>query len=131
MKPTFFTSKLFRRCLIAQFVLAVIIFTYAALMPSDQVTVNQSDTVLHVVGNFLLLTSAWLAFQTRISLHSLFALILPYSLFVEYAQVFTASRSYDVQDLLANAGGLIIALAFCYLLELFYKYYTRSKIIQN
>lgn len=116
----------YKRLRAAQFFLAIAIFTCAALMPGDAVQINQSDLALHTLGNFLLLTSAWVAFGHRFNLHTLFALTLPYSLLMEYAQLFVPSRQLDAHDALANTAGLLLALLFCHCLIWIGKRYSRK-----
>ena len=98
-----------------QFVVAVCIFTYAALMPASVLKTEQADSTLHFVGNFLLFLSAWLACYGRFNIGILLLALVPYSLTIELTQWLAPSRFVDSRDMLANglglATGAVVALA--------------------
>ena len=90
----------------AQFVIALVIFCYAALSPSPQLIGQHSDTSMHFVGNVLLTLSAWLAVWGRLSILKVMLCLLPFSLGIELAQYFAPGRMVDVKDMLMNTAGL-------------------------
>ncbi len=102
-----FRSRLFVWTRISQFVVALCIFTLAALMPSDFVKTQQPDKIMHFVGNALLFLSAYLAWGVRLKLWLLTLMLIPYSIMIEASQWFTASRHMDVNDAAANISGLV------------------------
>ncbi len=94
---------------------AVCVFTYAALMPASMLRTEQADSTLHFVGNFLLFLSAWLACYGRFNIGVVLLGLVPYSLAIELAQWLAPSRFVDSRDMLANglglATGAVVALA--------------------
>lgn len=100
---------------VGQFVVAVCVFTYAALMPASMLRTEQADSTLHFVGNFLLFLSAWLACYGRFNIGVVLLGLVPYSLAIELAQWLAPSRFVDSRDMLANglglATGAVVALA--------------------
>lgn len=106
-----------RNLRVGQFVVAMCIFTYVALMPADTIIVPPSDITLHFVGNFLLFLSAWLAGYGRFSSWVLLLLLVPYSLLVELAQWLAPNRFVDSRDMLFNMLGLVTGLAVAIVLD--------------
>lgn len=102
---------------VGQFVLAVCIFTYAALMPASVLQTRGTDTLLHFSGNVLLFLSAWLAGYGRISVWLMFAMLVPYSLLIEMAQLLTPSRVTNGGDMLTNTLGLLTGLIIAYIAD--------------
>ncbi len=102
---------------ISQFILALAIFTFAALMPGTYVPTVSSDHSLHFVGNTLLFLSASAAFIGRTKLGILALLLAPYSLLIEASQWLTPSRQMDIQDAIANMAGLAVGYLLAHLAE--------------
>lgn len=100
-----------------QFPLAIIIFTYYALLPGTQIHLATSDKVTHFLGNATLYLSAWVALAGRYRLLLLIALLIPYSLFIELCQYFSPGRTVDTKDMVANVCGLWMGFCLAYLLE--------------
>lgn len=100
-----------------QFPLAIIIFTYYALMPGNQVHLAYSDKITHFAGNATLYLSAWVALGGRYRLLLLICLLIPYSLFIELCQHFSPGRAVDIKDMVANVCGLWMGFCAAYLLE--------------
>lgn len=100
-----------------QFVLALIIFAYAALTSSPQMGVEYSDSTLHFVGNFLLIMSAFVATYGRFKLWLLVAFLVPYSLLIELSQYFAPQRHVDIRDLAANFMGLGTGFAAAFVIQ--------------
>ncbi len=92
---------------VGQFVIAVCIFTYMALMPASMLKTQQADSTLHFIGNFLLFLSAWLACYGRFNIGLLLLALVPYSLTIELLQWLAPSRFVDSRDMLANGLGLL------------------------
>lgn len=98
---------------VAQFIVAVAIFTGLALMPQRYIqTVPTSDSYLHFVGNFLLFCSAWVAWHRRTKITILIVLLVVYSVAIELAQWLTPSRYVDKSDIAANMLGLLTGYVF-------------------
>lgn len=100
---------------IAQFILAVVVFCYAALSPSPQLLTQHSDSSMHFVGNVLLYLSAWLALWGRISIVKLAFCLFPFSGLIEMAQYFSPGRVVDIKDLLMNTAGLCTGAVIAFL----------------
>lgn len=114
---TLLHSRWFAYIRIAQFALAMVIFTCAALMPSVYVTPDYKDHTLHLIGNALLILSAFVATFGRFKLRLLILFLLPYSLLIELSQWFTPSRQVDLHDIYANLAGLTIGYVISLALE--------------
>lgn len=112
-----FQTRTFQWLRILQFVGALCVFSFAALMPSSYVNVHHSDSSMHFLGNMLLFLSAALACYGRIRLPALLILLLPYSLAIEFAQWLTPSRQVDPRDMFVNVLGLVTGLGVVYGLE--------------
>lgn len=111
-------SRLFRAVRIGQFLLAVLVFTTFALMPTRYVQeIPSSAPTLHFIGNFLLFCSAWAAWFGRTKLGLLILLLVPYSVAIELAQWLTPNRQVDQYDLFANIAGLGAGYLFALALE--------------
>lgn len=110
-------KPLTRNLRVGQFVIAVCVFTYVALMPASAITAPQSDVTLHFIGNFLLFLSAWLAGYGRFNAWTLLLLLVPYSLLIELAQWLAPSRFVDSRDMLFNMLGLATGLATAVVLD--------------
>lgn len=100
-----------------QFPLAILIFTYFALLPGNQVHLAYSDKFTHFVGNATLYLSAWVALGGRYRLLLLISLLIPYSLFIELCQYFSPGRSVDGRDMVANVSGLWIGFCIAFILQ--------------
>ena len=97
-----------------QFVLAVCIYLGLLLIKSPPVSnVDLNDSTLHFVGNFLLFSSAWVAFGTNLSSIKILLLCIPFALAGEFAQHFVAERTVDPKDAMANLLGLFLAFVVC------------------
>lgn len=111
-------SPFFRFVRVAQFVVAVAIFTGLALMPQRHIqTLPASDGYLHFVGNFLLFCSAWVAWHKRTKIAILIVLLVVYSVAIELAQWLTPSRYVDKSDIVANILGLLTGYVFALVAE--------------
>ncbi len=111
-------SQLFRVLRVAQFVIALLVFTLFALMPSRYVQeIPSSAPTLHFVGNLLIFASAWVAWRHRCRLGLLLIILIPYSILVELAQGLTPSRQVDPLDLIANFCGLFVGIIVAWGLE--------------
>ncbi len=100
----------------SQFPLAIVIYIFFALVPNPQayVKVTYSDLALHALGNFLLITSAWLCALDRLRpLWWALMVALPFSFVVEVSQALTTTRTPDYRDLVANFGGLLAGFSVC------------------
>ncbi|MEY4590500.1 MAG: hypothetical protein RL497_2576 [Pseudomonadota bacterium] len=104
-----------------QFPLALVIFTYYALLPGTQIHLTSSDKITHFLGNATLYLSAWVALGGRFRLLLLISLLIPYSLFIELCQYFSPGRKVDIKDMVANICGLWMGFCLAYLLELIAK----------
>ncbi len=100
-----------------QFMVALVIFCYAALSPSPQLIGQHSDTSMHFVGNVLLCLSAWLALWGQLSIFKLILCLLPFSLSIELAQFFSPGRMVDLKDMMVNVTGLGMGAVVAWLVE--------------
>jgi len=100
-----------------QVLVAVFIFFYAALMPADGSPNTIHPLILHLMGNFLLLGSTWLALFHKLSPTVLLLACGMLSIAAELAQSFTDTRISDPVDFGANALGLLLAYCLCQLIE--------------
>lgn len=115
----FLRSRPFRWLRIVQFLAAISLFSYAVLMPAEQVRVlDKPDWVMHFLGNLLLFMSASVAFYGRLRIPLLILFLLPYSLLLELAQRYAPGRSVDPRDMVYNLAGLTAGLLIVYFLEL-------------
>lgn len=120
-------TRFFQWVRIVQFVAALCIFSYAALMPAQYVgALNQPAWSLHFLGNMLLFLSASVACYGRVKIAALVVLLLPYSILIELAQRFMPGRFFDTQDLLFNFLGLITGFLVASLLELLWHRIDRA-----
>ncbi len=110
-------TRAFQWLRVLQFILALGIFSFAALMPNTYVPGQHSDTSLHFLGNLLLFLSAAVACYGRIRMTTLLVLLLPYSIAIELAQGLTPSRQVDPKDMLINVIGLLLGCTLVYLVE--------------
>lgn len=111
-------TRTFHWLRIVQFIIALSIFSYAALMPAKYATsLNQPDWSLHFLGNLLLFMSASVACYGRLKIALLVVLLLPYSLLIELAQHYMPGRFVDTRDMLFNFLGLLAGLVIVSLLE--------------
>ncbi len=114
----FLRSSTFRWLRILQFLVAIIVFSYAVLMPASQVqSLNKPDWLMHFCGNLLLFMSASVAFYGRLRIPLLIFFLLPYSLLLELAQRYAPGRSVDPRDMLYNLAGLTTGLLIVYIME--------------
>lgn len=122
-------TRFFSVLRVSQFLLAVLIFTVFALMPSSYVAeLPASAPSMHFVGNFLLLTSAWVAWHGRTKLLFLVILLVPYSIMIELAQWLTPSRTVDKYDLAANMAGLFAAFCCALIMENIWRQLVRKYV---
>lgn len=91
-----------------QFGLALMIFFYAALMPSGSAPPTFPPALLHLVGNILLAISAGVAFFPWLRIRGLLGFTLVISLLAELGQSFTSTRVTDPADIATNIVGLCI-----------------------
>jgi VanZ like family len=116
---TFLFSPFFTWIRRLQFPLAIIIFTYYALLPGNQIHLAYSDKITHFAGNATLYLSAWVALGGRYRLLLLISLLVPYSLVIELCQRFSPGRTVDFKDMVANVSGLWMGFLIAYVLEKF------------
>ncbi len=102
---------------ISQFVAAVVIFFYAALMPADNSPSAVHPFLLHLLGNALLLGSTWVALAGKHSLTKIFVICAGLSAMAELAQSLTSSRTTDPIDFVANGLGLLLTYYLCWFIE--------------
>lgn len=102
---------------VAQFFVALALFTYLALMPATYIPTAHSDHTLHFVGNILLFLSASVAAHGRMKLGILILLLVPYSMLIEVAQWLSPSRQVDSADIVANMLGLICGFIIVHTVE--------------
>lgn len=114
---SFLVSPLFTWIRRLQFPLAIVIFTYYALLPGTQVHLVLTDKTTHFLGNATLYLSAWVALGGRFRLLLLISLLIPYSLFIELCQHFSPGRTVDWRDMVANVCGLWMGFCLAYGLE--------------
>ena len=101
-----------------QLVAAIIIFAFAALATfPDDGSKGIPMPVLHIIGNILLLLSAWVALFNKMPLRQILGFIIPYSVVIELMQGFTETRTVDHLDLVANFIGLFIAYGIILFLQ--------------
>lgn len=106
--------RLFQLCV------AVGIFFYAGLSPFDP---NQHPTLpptaLHLIGNFLLMCSLWLALVFRLPFYALVLTAIVLSVGCEMSQSFTQSRHTNAWDFFCNLVGIGIGAVLCYIFQRF------------
>ena len=113
----FIKSRFFSYLRFLQFFAAIVIFTFAALMPQKYLAgVHATDSSLHFLGNVLLFLSASLALYKKLRFTTLVVLLLPYSVAIELAQWLTPARQVDPKDIFNNIAGLVTGLLIVYCL---------------
>lgn len=110
-------NQLVFRLRVFQFILALAIFTFAALMPSGYVPAVGSDHSLHFVGNILLFLSASAALLRRAKLGLIALVLAPYSLLIEASQWLTPNRQVDIADAGVNLTGLAVGWLLALLVD--------------
>jgi VanZ family protein len=87
-----------------------------SLMPASYVTeISSSDKLLHTLTYFILMI--WFAGLYRREQHWVVAMLLfALGLALDLAQATTDSRSFDLADVAANAGGILVAFALAWFL---------------
>lgn len=87
-----------------------------SLIPGEYLEgISIRDKVMHALAYFLLML--WFAGLYRRERYWLVALALfAFGLALDVAQAGTSSRSYDLADVAANAGGILVGLALAWLL---------------
>lgn len=113
----FLKSRSFFWLRISQFIIALCIFTGAALLPGNKLPDIPSDQTLHFFGNTLLFLSASVAFMGRTKLGILVLLLVPYSLLIEMSQSLSPGRQVDIHDVWANLAGLAVGYLLAHLCE--------------
>jgi VanZ family protein len=88
-----------------------------SLIPGEYLEgISIRDKVLHALAYFLLMF--WFAGLFRRGRHWIVAIaIFLFGLALDVAQAGTSSRSYDLADVAANAGGILLALALAWFLS--------------
>ena len=114
-----FTGKVFVFARMLQFLIALSIYCFFALVPNPQtyVKVHYSDLFLHGLGNFLLVLSTWLVIAGRNQPWLVLVVALPFSLVVELAQGLTDQRTVDHRDMIANFAGIGVGFIVCLVLQ--------------
>lgn len=110
-------SRLFLYIRLGQFILALAIFAFFALMPGKYVPNVSSDKTMHFLGNMLLMLSACIALMGRMKLGVLLLMLIPYSLLLEAGQWFAPGRQVDLKDVVANMLGLGTGYVLSHLIE--------------
>lgn len=115
----FLKSRLFLCLRIGQFLLALAVFAFVALVPGDYIKdISTTDKSMHFIGNVLLMLSACVALMGRMKLVVLLLLLTPYSLLIEAGQWLSPGRHVDIKDVGANMAGLIAGYLLAHLIEL-------------
>lgn len=117
--------NLFRRL---QLFTAIVI--YLSLILSDNPNINAqsfSDKSLHILGNFLLFGSLWVALGDRLKLWQILVTACIFSSIAESAQSLTLSRTTDPADFLANFAGALLGYALCRAMNSIYIRYQRNQ----
>ncbi len=104
----FLRHPLIRAVAILQFIIALVIFYWAALMPFDDEPSNIPAWALHLTGNILLALSTSIAIYPFFRLRSIFFMCCALSLAAELSQLLTANRFSDPFDAATNIVGLVI-----------------------
>ena len=88
----------------------------ASLLPAEFVgQVSIRDKVLHLLTYFFLML--WFAGLCRRERHWIVALLVfAFGFALDLVQATTASRSFELADVAANAGGILLAFALAWLL---------------
>lgn len=108
------TITLLRR---AQLVLAIMVYLYAALASGPNIPSNYPDWMLHLIGNILLFGSVWTATVKQWRIRTQLCITLPFSLIIEFSQMFSQGRQVDPRDMLVNFIGLGAAATLCWGIE--------------
>lgn len=104
--------KIIRLC---QFSVALMIFFYAALMPLSPDDVQKIPTTfLHILGNILLMGSAWVALYQRLSLPKICLCVCAVSMTCEFTQSLTQTRVTDPWDFGCNLFGIGLGYIACW-----------------
>ena len=113
-----------------QFLLALSIYCFFALVPNPQayVRIQYSDLFLHGLGNFLLVLSTWLVIAGRNKPWIVIVVAIPFSLLVELAQGFTSQRTVDYRDMIANLVGIFIGYVVSVILQKIYNAYLLEHV---
>jgi len=69
-----------------------------------------SDKLWHALAYLVLYLSCQFAYRRQVTHISRFALLLGFSLLVEVLQYFMPNREFSLQDLVANAAGLLLGM---------------------
>lgn len=106
-----------------QLILAISIYLGLLLISVPPTgNLDYSDSLLHLIGNFLLFSSAWLAMGEHFSPNKILFFTLPFAIIAELAQQLVDARTVDIRDVGANIAGLCIAYVVCTLLNLLFKW---------
>ena len=96
---------------------SLLLVAYLSLMPYDgNLLDNQRDKLAHLMVYAALTVLAYLAYQ-RVAMLWLVAALLMYSVGLEVGQYFVPGRFLSAADILANALGLLLGSAICWLLN--------------
>jgi len=112
-----------------RFQLALAIIIYLALLLSDNPPINGvsfSDKSLHVLGNFLLFASLWVALGDRLKMWIIFVSVCIFSIAAELAQSLTLFRTSDTLDIVANLCGALLSYVICYSARYLYIRYQNT-----
>jgi len=88
-----------------------------SLIPAETLegALSLSDKAMHALAYFVLMF--WFSGLCRRERHWMVALaIFGFGFALEFAQTGTSSRSFDLSDAAANAGGILLALALAWFL---------------
>lgn len=107
-------NALLTKLRIAQFLVALAIYTGLLLMPNPQMGGDDmKNFVLHALGNCLLMLSTWTASGGRFKAMGPAIFVIPFSLFVELAQGLTDNRTPELIDIAANFSGVLVGFVAC------------------
>ena len=107
-----------------RFQLFTAIVVYLALLLMNEPPLSPdtySDKNLHMLGNFLLFSSIWVAIGEKVKTHYILLMAVPFSILAEIAQSLTLSRVSDVRDISANIIGSLIGFTLCTAAAYLYK----------
>lgn len=107
-------NSLLSKLRIAQFLVALAIYTSLLLMPDSGLGGgDMKNFALHALGNCLLMLSTWTASGGRFKSVAPAIFVIPFSLFIELAQGLTDNRTPELIDIAANFCGVFVGIIAC------------------
>jgi len=113
----FFSHPIITALRYGQLLIAICLYCYFALSGLQSSPLAYSDSALHFLGNIFIFMSFWLATCLRFKLYFQFFVTLPFAAFIEVAQIFSASRQFDLNDMLFNFLGLGVGIIICFFIK--------------